>query len=188
VRFDGVSSSSSLLADFVVIDDPIGAPQSAAIFRMCWAARPTVPCRSSKRFSSRREGENVLSWGIFPGVNPKVSAKSSRLPKISGTLARKRVKRALESLDYLSKKQQLLKAEREIDEILDSIYEWEVVFQDESRTDSTKANKQTLNQLGFPGEHSYSDPLAFLQKADDRSAEEQKFYLLDSSEIDDTEE
>ena len=142
------------------------------------AAKKTVSSRTSE----------ALDLGLLTVANTRKASDHGNVVRYELTPNGKRVKRALESLDYLSKKQQLLKAEREIDEILDSIYEWEVVFQDESRIDSTKGNKQTLNQLGFPGEHSYSDPLAFLQKADDRSAEEQKFYLLDSSEIDDTEE
>jgi len=141
---------------------------------------------------AKKTVSNRISEALDLGL---ITVAGTRKPDDHGNVKRyeltpdgKRVKRALESMDYLSKKQQLLKAEREIDEILDSIYEWEVEFQDQSRTDPTKGNKQTLKELGFPGEHSYSDPLAFLQKADDWSAEEQKFFLLDSSEVDETEE
>lgn len=93
----------------------------------------------------------------------------------------RRILRAIESTGLLQTLQKLREVEQRKEEQLKTITRWEAEFQKESGLDETKYNLKTLVELGFPGDHDYSNPLAFYFQDESVDPDDTNWFLHEDS-------
>jgi len=96
------------------------------------------------------------------------------------TLDGKRIKRALQSLSYIQTT--VSGDDAALEEIISDMVHWETEFHERSADDHTLGCKQTLEEMGFPGTHSYPNTLAFLEQNEAYEQHSVEYYIVEQTD------